>query len=69
MLTTWRSLSLRMRPMAIKREIQMSIYALRKREGSWTVCLDDDTVMKFDSYGEALDVATTAAEVLIPRKS
>jgi hypothetical protein len=40
------------------------IYAVRKRSGQWVVCSDDNVVLHFDSYDEAVDIARSAAEVL-----
>jgi len=45
----------------------MSMYAVRKRRGAWTICDDQKPLMLLDSYEEALEVAQTAAVVMSPK--
>jgi len=42
----------------------MTVYAVRKRGGQWTVCATHAVVMFFESYEEALEIARTAAGVI-----
>jgi hypothetical protein len=42
----------------------MTVCAVRKRDGKWTICSEQSTRMLFDSYEEALEVARTAAGVI-----
>jgi hypothetical protein len=43
------------------------IYAVRKRSGQWVVYSEDNVVLHFESYDEAVEVARSAAEVLSRR--
>ena len=43
----------------------MSMYAVRKRQGAWTICDDQKLLMLLDSYEEAIEVAQTAAVIMI----
>jgi hypothetical protein len=47
----------------------MTLYAIRKRRGEWTVCSYEEVVLKFENYDEALLTARGAVEVLtsLPR--
>jgi len=49
----------------LDREDGMSIYAVRKRRGTWTICDDQKPLLLVDSYEEALEIAQTAAVVMI----
>ena len=42
----------------------MTVYAVRKRDGHWTVCSAQSVTMLFESYEEALEIARTAAGVI-----
>lgn len=42
----------------------MSIYVVKKRRGTWVICSDEDAVMLFDSYEEAVDLAQTAVRIM-----
>jgi hypothetical protein len=42
----------------------MTVYAVRKRDGQWTVCAAHSVTMLFESYDEALEIAQAAAGVI-----
>ena len=43
------------------------LYAVRKRRGHWTVCADDNLVLQFETYDEAVSTARGAVGVLASR--
>jgi hypothetical protein len=43
------------------------LYAVRKRRGQWTVCADDNVVLQFETYDEAVSTARGAVGVLTSR--
>ena len=43
----------------------MRVYAVRKRRGQWAVCSAGAVTLLFESYEQALEIARTAAAVLI----
>ena len=43
------------------------LYAVRKRRGHWTVCADDNVVLQFETYDEAVSTARGAVGVLALR--
>ena len=43
------------------------LYAVRKRRGHWTVCADDNVVLQFETYDEAVSTARGAVGVLASR--
>jgi hypothetical protein len=43
------------------------LYAVRKRRGQWTVCADDNVVLQFETYDEAVSTARGAVGVLASR--
>ncbi len=43
------------------------LYAVRKRRGRWTVCADDNVVLQFETYDEAVSTARGAVGVLLSR--
>jgi hypothetical protein len=47
----------------------MRLYAVRKRSGQWAVWSDDDVVLHFETYDEAVAIAHSAAEVLRDKRS
>jgi len=51
---------------ALKGECNM-LYAIRKRRGHWTVCADDNVVLQFETYDEAVSTARAAVGVLASR--
>jgi hypothetical protein len=51
---------------ALKGECDM-LYAIRKRHGHWTVCADDNVVLQFETYDEAVSTARGAVGVLASR--
>jgi len=51
---------------ALKGECDM-LYAVRKRRGHWTVCADDNVVLQFETYDEAVSTARGAVGVLASR--
>jgi hypothetical protein len=51
---------------ALKGECKM-LYAVRKRRGHWTVCADDNVVLQFETYDEAVSTARGAVGVLASR--
>jgi hypothetical protein len=42
----------------------MQVYAIRKRRGQWAVCSEENVLLQFETYDEAVDVARAAADVL-----
>jgi hypothetical protein len=46
----------------------MKLYTVRKRRGQWSVAADQNVVIEFDSYDEAIRTAQSAADVLSSRK-
>ena len=40
------------------------LYAVRKRRGQWTVCSDENVVLQFETYDEAVATARGAVAVL-----
>ena len=44
------------------------MYSVRKKQGEWTICFDENIVMRFSSYEEALAIAKAAADVLVERE-
>jgi hypothetical protein len=44
------------------------MYSVRKKQGEWTICFDDNVVMRFSTYEEALAIAKAAADVLVERE-
>jgi hypothetical protein len=40
------------------------LYAVRKRRGQWTVCSDQNVVLQFETYDEAVATARGAVSVL-----
>jgi hypothetical protein len=44
------------------------MYSVRKKQGEWTICFDENVVMRFSAYEEALAIAKAAAGVLIERE-
>jgi len=51
---------------ALKGKCDM-LYAVRKRRGHWTVCADDNVVLQFETYDEAVSTARGAVGVLASR--
>ena len=47
----------------------MNIYAVRKRRGQWTICADENVLLNFETYDEAIETARSAIEVLSDRRS
>jgi hypothetical protein len=47
----------------------VKVYAIRKREGRWAVCADDNVLLQFDTYDEAVETARSAAGVLANRRA
>ncbi len=45
----------------------MNVYVVRKRRGQWAICADENVVLQFDSYDEAIQTARAAVEVLTAR--
>ena len=45
------------------------LYAVRKRRGRWTICSDDNVVLQFDTYDEAVATVRGAVAVLAQRSS
>lgn len=43
------------------------LYAVRKRHGRWTVCSDDNVVLQFETYDEAVATVRGAVAVLTQR--
>lgn len=50
-------------------EIDVQIYAVRKRRGHWAICADENVVLEFSSYDEAIAIARTAVGVLCRSRS
>jgi hypothetical protein len=44
------------------------MYSVRKKQGEWTICFDENVVMRFSCYEEALAIAKAAADVLVERE-
>ena len=44
------------------------MYSVRKKQGEWTICFDENVVMRFSTYEEALAIAKAAADVLVERE-
>jgi hypothetical protein len=42
----------------------MKLYTIRKRRGQWAVCSDENVVLRFDSYDEAIGTVRSAVQVL-----
>jgi len=51
---------------ALKGKCHM-LYAVRKRRGHWTVCADDNVVLQFETYDEAISTARGAVGALASR--
>jgi hypothetical protein len=51
---------------ALKGECDM-LYAVRKRRGHWIVCADDNVVLQFETYDEAVSTVRGAVGVLASR--
>ena len=51
---------------ALKGKCHM-LYAVRKRRGHWTVCADDNVVLQFETYDEAVSTARGAVGALASR--
>jgi hypothetical protein len=47
----------------------MKLYTIRKRRGQWAVCSDDNVVLHFNSYDEAIGTVRSAVRVLANRPS
>jgi hypothetical protein len=45
------------------------LYAVRKRRGRWTICSDDNVVLQFETYDEALATVRGAVAVLARRSN
>jgi hypothetical protein len=45
----------------------LTVYAIRKRRGQWAVCSEENVLLQFETYDEAVEVARSAAEVLRAR--
>ncbi len=45
------------------------LYAVRKRRGRWTVCSDDNVVLQFETYDEAVATVRGAVAVLARRSN
>ena len=43
----------------------MKFYAVRKRLGRWTVCSNDNVVLHFENFAEAIDTAQGAVAVML----
>jgi hypothetical protein len=46
----------------------MMIYAIRKRRGQWSVCSDENVLLHFESYDEAIETVRSAVGVLAGRQ-
>ncbi|MEW6450219.1 MAG: hypothetical protein AB1490_06205 [Pseudomonadota bacterium] len=46
----------------------MKLYTVRKQGGHWMVCADENVVLRFETYDEAIEIARSAAEVLIANR-
>ena len=42
----------------------MTVYALRKRDGQWTICSAESATMLFETYEEAIEIAQKAAGIV-----
>jgi hypothetical protein len=49
-------------------EIEMMIYAVRKRRGQWSVCSDESVLLHFETYDEAIETVRSAVGVLSSRQ-
>jgi hypothetical protein len=49
-------------------EIKMIIYAVRKRRGQWSVCSDENVLLHFETYDEAIETVRSAVGVLSSRQ-
>ena len=47
----------------------MMLYAVRKRRGQWTICSDENVLLNFNSYDEAIETARSAVVVLSKRET
>jgi hypothetical protein len=54
--------------LAPKGEFDM-LYAVRKRRGRWTICSDDNVVLQFETYDEAVATVRGAVAVLAQRSN
>src|SRR4051812_10717962 len=45
----------------------MPNFAVRKRRGQWTICSDENVLLNFNSYDEAIETARSAVGVLANR--
>ena len=45
------------------------LYAVRKRRGRWTICSDDNVVLQFETYDEAVATVRGAVAVLSQRSN
>ena len=45
----------------------MKVYAVRKRRGQWAICSDENVLLQFENYDEAVQTARSAVEVLSDR--
>ena len=45
------------------------LYAVRKRRGRWTICADDNVVLQFETYDEAVATVRGAVAVLAQRSN
>jgi len=45
------------------------LYAVRKRRGRWTICSDDNVVLQFETYDEAVATVRGAVAVLAHRSN
>ena len=44
--------------------MNQKLYAVRKRRGQWAVCSDENVVLQFETYDEAVATARGAVTVL-----
>jgi hypothetical protein len=47
----------------------MKVYAIRKRRGQWAVCCEENVLLQFETYAEAVEIARAASVVLASRRS
>lgn len=47
----------------------MKLYTIRKQRGQWAVFSDEIVVLRFDTYDEAIEIARSAAGVLIANRN
>jgi hypothetical protein len=47
----------------------MKLYTVRKQNGQWAVCSAETVVLRFETYDEAIEIARSAAEVLIANRN